>query len=1279
MSNVMTFVAFAAGLILATVLSLPVSAQTYREPDSSGATSPKISDWGIYGYGCYFYSGFDHLADAWDDLACPIWHDGWPDWARTQSFVSTHSTMGDWIAGVSQEAQQLTGKSPAVFYVRMADGMTFVKAGSQGLGTLPGAPEATDNGMLAEGIFQEWSCRADEEVFYGGDDEQSELYGKYLCRTGACSESQLRDASGSCIPKAEGKNHAPPPELCVGNPINAGTGQKHHEETAYSFGGNSALNYVLSYGSRTAASQSTAVSDHGSLWSSSYSHRLRPDLAASPTVEPAAVYAIRPTGQLIDFRSNGYGYNQDPDVPYRLERQTDSTGVTTAWVLTNVDRDEFESYDAQGKLQSIHDRRGLPLTFAYDAIGRLTTITDAYGRSITRTYDSNNRVQTLIQPDGDTITFAYDNADNLIGITWPDAKTRTYHYEDPAFPNNLTGITDENGIRFATYGYDSTGRAILTEHVGGVQRATLSYGPTSTTVTDALGTQRVRTLQTVNYVIRGTGSSQPAGTGCGPASSVQTYDANGNIATQTDFNGNVTSYTYKRSRNLEIQRVEASGKPESRTISTQWHSNWRLPVKVAVPKKITTYVYNGDGGVFCAPSTATVPAMAGGTTPIGVLCEKSEQPTSDANGSAGFAATAAGTPRAWRWTYDQYGKVLTADGPRTDAADVTAYTYYAAGDPDLGKSGNLASITNALGQVTQVTAYDARGRPLIVIDPNGVATQLQFDTRGRLTGRNVGGESTAYTYDDAGQLTRVTLPDGSYLAYTYDAAHRLTGLADALGNQIVYTLDGLGNRTREEVRDPTGELVRLKQRIFDPLSRLATELGAQNQTLADYTYDANGNQTGISTPGASGQRTTTQSFDALNRIVQVLDPLSGVTRYTYDGQDRTVEVADPRSLVTRYTIDGLGNTSQESSPDTGTTARTFDAAGNVLARTDAKGQVSGYQYDVLNRLVQTTHADGSSESYIWDLGANGVGRLGRIEQRDASGALVLTIQYAYDALGRRTQEARTLAGKTYTTAYHYANGRLVGLTYPSGRRLDYTLNAAGQPTQVQLTDLDGNVKVIASVISYAPFGAVKGLTNGAGQELTWSEDGDGRPRGYSIGGQTWQISYDAGSRIAWQSNLGNAEQTATYAYDDLDRLTQAVLPTTTYGYSYDADGNRTAQTSGAASRTYTYGATSNRLLGLSGSPPKTYSHDANGSLTADGSGTTYAYDARGRLVQSTSAAGTTTYQIDPLGQRVRKTNAQEDSLYHYDDDGRLLSVTAPDGSVREDILWLDQRPLAVLR
>src|SRR5678815_3496229 len=126
--------------------------------------------------------------------------------------------------------------------------------------------------------------------------------------------------------------------------------------------------------------------------------------------------------------------------------------------------------------------------------------------------------------------------------------------------------------------------------------------------------------------------------------------------------------------------------------------------------------YNGDtyngNVVTCAPAGAMQ-----GTQPIGVLCQRIEQATSDTDGSQGFSATTVGSPRTWTFTYNANGQVLTADGPRTDVPDVTTYAYYANNDADINKRGNVATITNALNHGTGITSYNPHGQPLSVTDP----------------------------------------------------------------------------------------------------------------------------------------------------------------------------------------------------------------------------------------------------------------------------------------------------------------------------------------------------------------------------------------------------------------------------------------------------------------------------------------------------------------------------------------------------------------------------------
>jgi YD repeat-containing protein len=822
-------------------------------------------------------------------------------------------------------------------------------------------------------------------------------------------------------------------------------------------------------------------------------------------------------------------------------------------------------------------------------------------------------------------------------------------------------------------------RAVTTEHGSSgedkytiTSRAISATGVGSVTVTDPLGTPRVYTFQTILGVAKSTGVSQPGGAGCSAASNAMTYDANGNVASRTDFNGIVTSYTYDLARNLETKRIEAVGKPEARTTSSQWHAYWRLPSKVAEPKKLTTWTYNGDGGAYCAPTTATVPSINGGTQPIGVLCSQSEQATSDATGAAGFGATVVGTPRTWKYTYNQYGQVLTADGPRTDVSDVTTYTYYSATDPDMGKRGNLATIKNASGHLTQITAYDLNSNPLTIIDPNGVVTTLTYDLRQRLTQRSVGGETTAYQYDAVGQLLKVTLPDGSFITYTYDPAHRLSAIADALGNRITYTLDAMGNRTKEEVKDPTGQLARTRSHIFDALSRLAQDIGAQGQSTR-YEYDANGNRTKVTDPL---NHVTVSTYDPLNRLIQVTDPGLGQTRYGWDGQDRVAQVTDPRNLATTYTVDGLGNRQSQQSPDTGTTSSTYDAAGNELTRTDAKGQVTRTTYDALNRVTRITYADQSWTQYTWDQGTNALGRLVKIDEYNSSSTLLRSLQSSYDPLGRLQGETRRIGSVSHNIAYRYTGGQLSGLTLPSTKQLSYTRNAAGQITQVSLS-ANGQTKILLKNISYYPFGGLKSFTDGAGQVHNRGNDQDGRTTSYTLGNQTWLLSYDAASRITGQIDAGNATNSATYGYDPVDRLTGATLPATSYGYTYDTNGNRKTQTTGSTTRTYTTVGTSNRLQSLS-NPSQSLGYDANGSLTGDGSNQ-YAYDARGRLSQAITGAGTTQYQVNALGQRVRKTNGSLDTLYHYDQAGHLLGESNASGAMVREYVWLDDIPVAVLQ
>jgi YD repeat-containing protein len=237
----------------------------------------------------------------------------------------------------------------------------------------------------------------------------------------------------------------------------------------------------------------------------------------------------------------------------------------------------------------------------------------------------------------------------------------------------------------------------------------------------------------------------------------------------------------------------------------------------------------------------TVPKLPDGKD-IAVLCKQVEQPTLDANGSQGLSAAVntAQLSSTLKYTYTQYGQVLTSVDAR---GNTTNYAYYCQdGQYSSGTNnheftgtapnevghyqGDLWKVTNAKAHVTEYTQYDRAGRPLSMLDPNGLVTTYAYWPRGWIKSVTVGSQATSYDYWPTGLLKKVTQPDSSYLTYTYDDAHRLTDVTDNLGNTVHYTLDNAGNRKAEDVKDIGGTLTRNISRVYDALNRLENVTGA---------------------------------------------------------------------------------------------------------------------------------------------------------------------------------------------------------------------------------------------------------------------------------------------------------------------------------------------------------------------------------------------------------------------------------------------------------------------
>ena len=233
---------------------------------------------------------------------------------------------------------------------------------------------------------------------------------------------------------------------------------------------------------------------------------------------------------------NGNTTQNTYDVLNRLYTTTvtvkDINNVTTASTTTYV-------YDANSNQTSVTDWRGNVTAYAYDTLNRLTQTTDPTGAIIEKlTYNDNNAQTFSKDALNNTTEFRYDRNGRLVKTIDGAGNTQAQYYDAVG---NVERKVDGNG-NSTYYFYDDFNRL---EQVKNALNVTTGY----------------------------------------------TYDNNGNMLTQTDGLGNVTTVQYNV-RNLPVDRIEPGG------ISGQ----------IIDPERTMSYTYYADG------STAAVTDQNGVVT-----------------------------------------------------------------------------------------------------------------------------------------------------------------------------------------------------------------------------------------------------------------------------------------------------------------------------------------------------------------------------------------------------------------------------------------------------------------------------------------------------------------------------------------------------------------------------------------------------------------------------------------------------------------------------------------
>jgi RHS repeat-associated protein len=609
-----------------------------------------------------------------------------------------------------------------------------------------------------------------------------------------------------------------------------------------------------------------------------------------------------------------------------------------------------------------------------------------------------------------------------------------------------------------------------------------------------------------------------------------------------------------------------------------------------------------------------------------------------------------------------------------------------------GTDGNLSKLTNELGKALTLSGYlTGHGLPA-TLNFNGAfsITQTAY-SEGWLKSRTNGrGKTTAYEYDAAGRLTKITPPginsitnfsyatDGSSVTETrgtysktttVDGFGRMSGTSESTGTLTKTRYDAMGrasfrsypyNASSSEV----GQLV-----VYDGLGREKTVKNGYRWSTAqcdvaaacqvDKSYSSNC-VTETAARASSDSITSVScsaSFGDPNEapIRKVTDGELRVWQYTYNAHGDLKNITAPLTKGNRSATYFAATQflETETSAEGGTVTYGRNAIGQMTSRRDARNITVSHGYsDALSRLRSISYGTGSPDNVTLDYDDEN-----NVTSRSSTNGGAFT--FAYDDLNRMVSQTWSFGGRTYTTSYDYNSaGCLTSLGYPTRATLIMTCDSANRVTSIK-----SGADTIVSSITYHPSGAVKTMTYGNGKGTTIVYDDRGRAEEITSAGVVdLRYGYDGTNNVKSFNNLAAPNSARTMTYDKSGQLLTSIAPSLwgTAAYDYDDVGNRTLRSVGSMTNSFAYG-TDNRLASMSG--PTVF----HGEMVLT-------WDAAGRLASTSNGE---TYRYDGRGRRVQKSSAAQTIVYHYDWTGRVIAESAPDGTALREYIYLGGQLVAV--
>lgn len=603
-------------------------------------------------------------------------------------------------------------------------------------------------------------------------------------------------------------------------------------------------------------------------------------------------------------------------------------------------------------------------------------------------------------------------------------------------------------------------------------------------------------------------------------------------------------------------------------------------------------------------------------------------------------------------------------------------TYDYAGD-----SNKISDIQQSDGNKLHID-YDANGRVKQLIDAEGRLTTYAYES-GKTTVKNGLGESWTYYYDESNRLIGVDGPEQYRIRYEYEGLY-LSRIVQ--GHQIWnFTYNEAGDCTR--IEEPSGQI---SQKIYDSEHRLLLETHYQSfdgehhpvhaQTTR-YLYDERGHlRFTIAPDGTVTEKRYNDAGQLINSRCYLhaavdLSALSEQDLLSTEILTAWVKQQNPQDVsLIAYCYDWRGQLTQEIAyakvDDAGVgldnnaaiTGSCYDAAGRLIEKsvwTDSGWCVTQYFYDDLGRITQTIDNQKHSQRFEYDDAHQ------RIIQVDANGLQTIKI---YDRSGLLLVEQHLDAKHDFgTTTYKYdAAGHLVaetgvdGLTtfnfYDQQGRLQARVSASGQVTEY----LYSEAGFVIETLQY--------------QQTVLTKD--------------WLNAFPDYQSI--RPPLSNKDRVSQYLYNQYNQLAYSIdAQGAVIAYEYNADGQVLCATAYA-----------NRLANFN---PYQLLSCASIKLinSVNDRSTHYYYDVMGRIQAKINAEGyAVEYQYDNLGNVIRSCryfNAVSQSLigdwlqdkpeitlkrdlnnyYLYDARSHKLAEIDPEGYLIEYIY--DERGLLIER